>query len=354
MLETYQCLQARSDITQLKKLDNNLIAMCTYMHGIKIFSYDECSVSTNISNENLNSLTTSVDFSKNGKLVAFSTKSSIFLMDIATKKIIKTIKTDNEIVVMLSFDETSKYIIAATKSGRVIQYRCDGSSSLGRFFSFELDKHNSDNKEAMSIVSFLAFHKNIMACGGKSGQLCVINIHSKANKIIIKNTLSSVNSICFLDNLSIVSGDSKGVLYFNSLKDGKLIKQLQTGFTKIKQIVLMPNHNYIMVSGDDEHISIYDVNKFKLLHNKYIKFDDKVSRIMLIDEDTLLVVLKNKDIRIVKLSNSLHLKSLILHNSLDKAYMLIEKDFTLRDTKEYKELEEKYQKVYKDGTRLAE
>ena len=344
MLEINQCLRTRSDIRKLIKLDNNLIAMCTTLHGAKLFSHDECNVSANISHEHLNSITSAISFSLNAEFMAFSIKSHIYILHIPSKTVIKTIKIETEIVDLLEFDLESKYIIVATKSGRILQYRYDGSSLLARLYSFDID--NTKKKNTLSIVSSFSFYKNIMACGGDNGTIFTINLHSRANKVIITNTNLRINSICFLDASHIVSGDSKGDLYFNSLKDEKLIKKIETGFTSICQIILMPNPHYIMVVGDANYVAIYDIKKFKLLHSKYIEFDEVVNSVMLADDHTLLVALKNNSVEKVELPNSSELKSLIMHNSLDKAFALAQKDSMLRDTDEYKTLETAYEKVY--------
>ena len=341
MPKVSQCLRIRSKLTELKKLDNNQIAISTNLHGARFFSYDDCSVKTNIVHENLNSLTTSVSFSPNAEFLAFSIKSSIYILHIQSKILIKTIKTDNETVDKIEFDPQSKYIIVATKSGRILQYRYDGSSMLARLYSFETNK-----KTISSHVNSFAFNKNMMACGGDNGKILLINLHSRADKSIIDNQSNSITSICFLEDSSIVSGDSQGYLYFSSLKNNKLLKKIQTGFTNIQKIVLMPNQNYIMVIGNAKHVSIYNIKEFKLLHNKYIEFDDLVQDAIVLDEHTLMVILENNSIEKVDLPNPSDLKSFVLHNTLDKAYEMTKKDSMLKDTKEYKELEKAYEKVY--------
>ena len=344
MLESSHCLRIRSELTTLKKLDNNLVGISTNHHGAKIFSYDECKVSSSITHENLNALTTAVSFSPNAEFLAFSIKSSIYILHIASKVLIKTIKIDNEQIHMMEFDLESKYIIVATKSGRILQYRYDGSSMLARLYSFDVHK-----KTTTAPVSSFSFHKNIMACGGNNGTIFTINLHSRADKLLINNESTGITSICFIDDSIIVSGDLQGYLYFNSLKDSKLIKKIQTGFTKIKQVLLMPNPNYIMVVGDSNYVSIYNIETFKLLHNKYIEFDSSIQKIIVLDVHTLLVSLDNNSIEKVNLPDPSELKSLILHHSLDKAYDLAQKDSMLRDTQEYKELEKAYNKVYNEA-----
>ena len=342
MLYTSQYLRTHSKIREIKKLDNNIIAICTDSHGIKLLSFDDCNTIQNISHENLNTNTSAIAFSPNSEFLSFSFDSFIYILHMPSNIVIKTINTQEEKIEMLTFDLESKYIIGTTKTGRVLQYRYDGSSLLARLYSF--DEQNTKNKA--TTVSSFAFYKNYMACGSNNGTIFTIDLHSRTNKIIFNNNNSRVNSIIFLNSTDIISADNKGNIYFNSLKNNKLIKKIETGFTKVKQIVLMPNPDFLMVVGDTNYISIYDIKKYKLLYNKYIEFDDIVKKLIVVDEFTLLASLNNNSLEKVKLPDSNELNSLIVKNSLDKAFLLVQQHTMLKDTKEYKDLEKAYENIY--------
>ncbi|MFT5662438.1 MAG: WD40 repeat protein [Sulfurimonas sp.] len=344
MLETSHCLRTRSPIQELKKLNNNLIAIATLQHGVRIFSYDECENKTTISHEYLNSQTTAVSFSLNGEFIAFSNPSYIFILHMPSKVVLKTIRTDGELIQKLQFDLESKYIIAATQSGRVLQYRYDGSSLLGRLYSFE---HTGQKiKSKASIVSSFAFHKNIMACGGNNGTIFTINLHSRANKLIIKNDTSRISSVCFLDATQLLSADTKGSIYLNSLKTTKLIKKVDSTFTQITQILLMPNPQYLMVIGGTKHVAVYDSQSLKLLHSKYVEFEEVVTSLEIVDDKTIIATLKHTSIEKINLPTAEKLKSYIISNELNKAFGLIRADPLLLGTREYAVLEIAYKKIY--------
>jgi len=346
MLEISQCLRTRSDIIELKKLDDNLIAICTSAHGAKLFSLDECSSKSTISHENLTFETSSVSFSSNTEFIAFSVKSHIYILHIASKTLIKTIKVDNEAIELVKFDLESKYIIVVTTSGRVLQYRYDGSSLLGRLYSYDVGASEKQAKNSLSFISTLAFNKNILAIGANDGTVFTINLHSRANKVLIHNDNARISSICFLDSNQIISSDVKGNLYFNSLKDKNYFVKIQTGFTQITQILLMPNPNYLMVVGDANYVAVYDIKKFKLLHNKYIEFDDIIKNIIIADDNTLLVSLKDNSLQKVQLPDATKLKSFIATKSFDKAYRYVEQHAMIKSSIEYLTLEAAYRKVY--------
>jgi hypothetical protein len=340
-----ECHSNYSEITELKILDNDFIAYSTKKDGIKIFSYKDCSMKLNVNkvHENLSSADATA-FSPNGEYLAFCIKNQIYIIHIPSKTLIETINTYQEEIEILSFDLESKYIIAGTATGRVLQYRYDVSSSLARLCSFS--KANQREKLTQSFVSTFKFHKNRLACGSHYGDIFIIDLHSRINKNHLTNSKVRVTAICFSDEKTIISGTSDGKLFINYLDNMKESKRIDTGFTTIADIVLMSNPNYVMVSGDANYVSIYDINKYKIIHNKYIKFNGKVNDMVLVNGDTLIAVVDNSNIFRVELPSLAKLKSLILHNILDEAFNLCEKDFTMKDTKEYRQLQDNYDKVY--------
>ncbi len=341
MLSTFQCLRTRSQIKEIKKLDTNDIAIGTSLHGVKIFDYDTCDNVTSITHEQLNATTSAISFSSNAEFMAFSNASYIYVLHLPSKIVLKTIKADGENIEKLSFDLESKYIIASTQSGRVLQYRYDGSSLIGRLYSFEKSASGVSSK-----ASAFAFYQDTMACASNNGTIFYINLHSRANKIILNNNNRKINSLCFLDENYIISGDEKGDLHLNYLKNTSQIKKQETLFTNIRQILLMPNKKYLMVSGDSNYVAIYNAKTLKLLHSKYIEFEDTPNQIIIADKDTLIATLENNSVEKIILPNTDKLKSFILTKELDKAYRLVEKDPLLRDTREFKILEITYNKIY--------
>ena len=342
MLYSSKCLQTLSKIREIKKLDNNLIAICTDFHGIQLISHNGCTTQLNISNENLNTKVTAVAFSLNGEFIAFSIDSLLYILHMPSGIVIKTIDTQEVSIEILEFDLESKYIIVATSTGRILQYRYDGSSLLARLYSFD----TQSTRNTQTIANSFAFYKNYMACGSNNGTIFTINLHSRANKLIISNDTAQINSILFSSSTNIISADNRGNLYFNSLKDTKLIKKIQTGFTNVNQILLMPNPNYLMVVGNTNYVAIYDIKKYKLLHSKYIEFSDRVKKVIVVDENTLLATLNNNSIEKIHLPNPTELKSLVINNLIDEAYLLIKEHPMLLDTKEYILLERAYKSIY--------
>ena len=349
MPEILDCVKARSFVTSLKIVQDKQIAFATKLHGAKICSSEECNIKLNFANEHLNSSTTAICFDNSGKFLAFANDKLIHIVNIESKTILKTINADGESIQLLTFDETSLHIIAGSKNGRVLQYRCDGGSLLARLCSFPHEVADR-SKIRQNFVSAFAINKNILATSGFGGTILIIDINSRAHKIALKNGRSRTNALCFLDDDTLVSGNFDGVVKIFSIKNKKLLKQIDTPLNTIRQIVIMPNPNYIMICSNTNYITIIDITTYKIIHNNYIEFKDIVTRIATLDEETIVVTLKDGTISKVKLPTAKKLQSLILHNSLDKAFELVEREPMLQNTPEHIKLITLYNNIYTNAT----
>ena len=179
MREIDDCIKARSFVTSLKVLNDKNIAFATKLHGVKICTPDECSVNLNFANQHLNSSTTAICFNNDGTMLAFANEKIIYIVDLVSKDIIKTINTDNENIQLLIFDDTSKHIIAGSSNGRVLHYRTEGLSLLCRLCSFPYDRADSINMR-QNYVSAFVFRGNILATAGYGGTIHIIDIHSSS------------------------------------------------------------------------------------------------------------------------------------------------------------------------------
>jgi len=349
MPEILDCIKARSFVTSLKVVQDKQIAFATKLHGAKICSSEQCSVKLNFVNEHLNSNTTAICFDNSGELLAFANDKLIYIVHIESKTILKTISTDDESIQLLTFDGSSQHIIAGSKNGRVLQYRCDGGSLLARLCSFPHETVDR-SKIRQNFVSAFAVNKNKLATSGFGGTIIIIDIYSRAHKIALENGRTRTNALCFLDDDTLVSGNFDGVVKIFSIKNKKLLKQIDTPLKTIRQIVVMPNPKFIMLCANTNYITIINVDTYKIIHNSYIEFKDVVTRIATLDDETIIVALKDGTISKVKLPTANKLQSLILHNSLDKAFELVEKEPMLQDTPEHIKLNTLYTKIYNDAT----
>jgi len=341
------CLQARSEITAFKKLNNNFFAYSTKYHGAYVINIQECAVFLNFKNENLDFNITAICFSSDAKLIAYSTKTHLHIANMLDKQVIKSIYINNNDLTILSFDLTCKYIIAGNSEGRVFLFKYNLGSQLSRLCSFP---HQRPKKEIQNnFVSAMAFHKNLLAVSGYGGTIFIIDIYSGSNKHVLLHGISRKNALYFLNENTIMSGDNDGNLQIISIPNNSVVKTISLPFKQTNQIIPIPNTQYLIVHANTNTIIIVDSIKYKIIHNNYIKFEDNINLVEALDNKTIVVSLKNQKILHIELPSRERLSSLILHNSLDAAYELIAREPMLQETIEHKSLEKMYDKAYLDA-----
>jgi len=345
MLKINHCLTTRSQITELQTTSDNNVIYSTIFHGTKVITPCKCETKFNISNKYLNSKTTATTFSPDGKFIAFANKNIIYILYISTHKIIKTILT-HDIITILTFDSSSTYIICGTKHGRVLQYKYNNSSSLSRLCSFPLQRNTKKSFFKNNFVSVLVSHKNLIASSGYGGSIAIINLLSRANNIVISSSNIRIDALCFIDNSTLISGDIEGNIQIISFKTSKLAKKIATNFKNIKQIVLMPNPRYILVNNQTNSLAIIDIQKYKIINNKYLLFDALINKIALSNNGHLLVSLQNSELLYIEIPTIQQLIDFTEKDQLSEAFDLIENSPMLQNSQAHKNLEKKYHKLY--------
>jgi len=346
MLVKYLCHKSRSEMTSFEVLEDDTLAFSTKIHGIKIFSHKNCSSIKNLSIELLNSKTSAIAFNSDGSLLAFANSKIISILDTQTKLLLQTIKTFEGEIEILSFVPKTKYLIAGGKHGRVMQYRYDGRSHLSRLCSFGQQIAQNKSRINNNYVSALALKDNILAVSGYGGVISILKMNSYTNRYNIQASNVRINALCFLNDGRLVSGNVDGIISIHSLNKYQNIKNIRTPFINIHTIIQMPNKRYIMVSAESQNLILIDTFEAKVVSTDYLKFAENISNIKLTQTGNLLVIVNKKELYKVELPSAENIKSFLLHNSLDKAYELIEKDPMLQGTREHLRVEVMYTKLY--------
>lgn len=353
MPKIYKCLNTKSYIVALKALYNSHIAFCTKFEGIEIIDINECEVKKSITNSYLDFTATAYAFSPDSRYFSFAVSSYIYIMDIEINNIVQSIKTYDEEIEIISFDSSSAYIIAGTKSGRVLQYRANQSNLLSRLCSFpyKREKIDSKTKEFTNYVSAFAFYKNLFACSGYGGAIYIIDINTQTNIDVLTHNKSRLNALCFLDENRLVCGSSDGTIYIFFLDDPHNYKIIRTSISGISQLLIMSNPNFLMVVGKSNTIIIIDTKNYKITHSKYIEFKAQINLIDIVNDDLLIAALEDNSIVSVELRGIKKLKSFILNHLLDEAFELIAKEPMLHGCNEHKMLEKKFEISYQNATK---
>ncbi len=337
-----ECFNTRSQITQLALLEGS-VAYSSKLHGLKLFSHTDCHVLQNLRHEYLNSNTTHTAFSPDALHVAFALENKIYILDLKTKTLVQTIKSIDSKITQLFFDLTSSYIIVGTKTGRVLQFKYNESTLLARVFSYKYEKIGNYRG---NIISSINFYKEYIIAAFYDGSINLINLYSKVNIRSLKHSNSTITTTCMIDENTLLSGDSQGVLYKQNLSSSNPILEISTPFVSISQIIPLCNPDYVLVSSTSNSVAMINIKIGKTVHTSYLKFEAPTLKIILVDEETLVVALKNNTIFRVQMPGVKELKSYVLHNSLDQAFLLADRNHMLIETHDYKILQKKYRDIY--------
>jgi len=339
-----ECQKVRSEITALRTLQNNSIALSTKVHGIRIFGADDCQNRQILSISQLNYKTTAIDFHSSDNICAIANNKIIYIVSLTNKSILQTIFTHDGTIDILRFVPNRPYLLSGTKEGRVMLYRYDGHSELSRLVSFP---HMREKREITNnYVSAFALSQNYVASSGYGGCVSLIHLNSHKQVKVFCDSRVRVNSLCFIDEEKLLFGNVAGTIYLQALKNKTKVLSINMPFTNIKNIIHFPQSDFVIISGKSNNISLINIKTAKLINPKYLIFKDEVHTMTLTNEQNLIVVLKNNQIYHVKFANAQDLKKCILDKNLQKAFKIIEADPRLQGTKEHKRVEILYDKLY--------
>ena len=344
MQKITECQRVRSQITALRVLHTNLVALSTKTHGIRIFGANDCQNRQILSIEQLNYKTTAVDFHPNENICAVANDKVIYIISLANKSILQTIYTNDGTIGILRFVPNLPYLVTGTNEGRVMLYRYDGHSGISRLVSFP---HVRDKRQTTSnYVSALAFSQNYIACSGYGGCVNLIHVNSHRQANVFCDSKVRIGSLCFINEEKLLFGNVDGTVYIQLLKTR--LKALTTNmpFANINTIIHFPKSDFAIVSGQSNSISLINVKSAKIVTPQYLTFKNEVHAMTLTKEQNLIVVLKNNQIYRVTFANAQDLKKCILDRNLQKAFEIIDRDPRLQGTKEHKRVEVLYDKLY--------
>ena len=307
-----------------------------------MFSYEDCEIKENSSRQYLQSAT-KVLFSRDGNLMAYVDNEIIYVLD--NSKIVNKIDISNIEVGHLKFDLSSKYLIVSTSNARVLQYRYNNPHMLSRLCSFRYDT-SKKQKIDKNFATSIAFFDKKVACSSYDGRVVVIDLDTGISIDVVTNNRVRVDTLSFISEDTLVTGNANGIVEVISFGNGVITEHINTPFRVIKEILIIPNSHYAIVSSDMNYLSLIDIKNYKIVHSRYIEFDDIINSILLVEEKYLFVALKNLELIKVELATPQRLQSLMIHNSLDEAFELAESEPMLQETAEYEKLKSVYQNFF--------
>lgn len=338
-----EAFKDRSNITSLALVDKNTVVYSSVYHGIRFLDMSDYKTKHKITFDEISAKSTAFCFNKEPALMAFATNNAIYVVSLETKKIIKTIKIAKSIILELIFCDN--YIIAGTNKGRVLQYRYNNSAQLARICSFI----PQNKRDTTNYVSAFAVYENYLATTGQGGALYVFDVFSHVQRKTLIESGNRINALYFLNHNKLISADVQGNILIHSLLDPNDKVSISAPFINVKQIIGMPNPRYIAILGDENYISLIDLEDMKVAYAKYVQFPAKTTHMLLVHNELLLVSLDNQNVMEIKLTSAKQLRTALIYNEILNAYDLVEHEPMMKHTREYKLLEKRFDSLYQEA-----
>jgi hypothetical protein len=346
MVKKEECFRSRGNIVAFEILKENKAIYALQHKIIKSFSTLTCKTLSNLSLEYLSSQTTAICFHNSLDLVAIANGKTIYIVDTRTKVVLQTIISYTGEITILHFVQDSPYLITGTKNGRVVQYRYDGKSSLSRLCSFPFNNPIGKKVIGKNYVGAIDSNEKYVACSGYGGAITIIKLHSLTHKQTIQSARVRINSLKLISNELLISASIDSNIYFHDLNKYKGTKTISSPIGNISKIIPIKGNSYAILVGESNKLALLDITQKKVASSDFIKFEKNVKFIELLDNDTVIAVLENNVVEKISLTTVEDLTKLIEKNLLGDAFVLVEKNPMLKNTPQYRELEELYNKLY--------
>lgn len=339
MYKIYECIGTNATITYLEDIGYPYIAYATPLCEIMLFDYKKCLIEKIVTHKYLKNDISIFAFSQNGEFFAFANKNYLFIMSLQNLEIINKIDIKDINPATINFIATSNYLIIGCNDGKILLYNILYNIPLSLLYSF-----TATGKQNATVSAF-ASYKNFIACASYNGSIVIIDIYTKAIKEIASKGNMPINVLYFADEESIVCARDGSKIEIIHIKNGDIF-QIDTLISSIKNIIKVPDTNYIALSGDSNIITVIDVRKHKIIYSKFIELEAKIDKLIMPENEVLIAALENKKIVKIELQHIKKLSNLLLHNSLKEAYSLIDKEPFLNNSLPYIAFEEKFAKSY--------
>lgn len=278
----------------------------------------------------------------NFSLLAKTEKESIIILSMHNKQNCQKISTYIENPIQLFFIPHSDYLLAGTKTGRIMLYNCKYNALVFRLYSF---RKKSKTKSVPKLTA-AAFYQHYLAIGSSHGSVVIFNRNSHHKYATFQIADQSLCALSFLDEERLIAGTSNGEIIFFTLDKNSQNETIQTSLTHIAQILPVEQSNFLLFHNMKKNIALFDTANKKIISYNFMTFSENIAYISLLDRQKLRILFHNKTERVIDFEGETKLASLIKENEISKAYALLEKEPWLKESKESLLIEQIYQSNY--------
>ncbi|SFV69096.1 WD-40 repeat [hydrothermal vent metagenome] len=345
-MQQTKCLKFHADLLDIDTFNNGQVAVASRNQNIKIFLPQECKIIQNLYFDFLKENTTAIAFHPTQEIVAIANTTTLYILDTKERNILQTIAIHDGAIEIMTFLAKTPYLITGTTNGRVLQYRYEGRLKISRLCSFPYTRNNTKKSIKHNYVSAIAYNNDYLACSGYGGALTLVKLHSNAKKFSFEVSRSRINALCFSKNNIIIFANKEGVIFFAKLRKNAAITQIQTQQREIIQILMLWQSDFALIVSQSNTLALLNTKSKKMASSNFINFEKNIKKVLLIEENKLLVMLKDQTIVNINLPTTQQLRQELKRGNLLKAFTLLKENPMLQSSIEANKTEELYKKLY--------
>jgi len=324
----------------VKTLDNNNLAVIDATNAIRFFSNDFELVGGFKANINsIPNLFHGCDVSKDGKFVSFCAKKDGVLTFLSEKKaLVFKFKRHEGDVESVCFSPKLNYMSTGGQDGKTFLWSLANGKMVASL------PHHAD------FVTTIAFSQNgrWVATGSYDRKIKITNVLSLGKEITLIAHSKAITNIHFINNNRLVSSDKDGSIIVWDYFAKKLIVRLKKMLNEVTSLAFTPDYKFMFASDKSGYISLYDMQNYTLISQKYLQYSQPVTRIEYINEGNYLVVaLENGELFFLSpLKEEEKIREFIDKEEYAKANELVKDNPLLKYTDAYIELEAKWEETF--------
>ncbi|HIP60352.1 MAG TPA: WD40 repeat domain-containing protein [Campylobacterales bacterium] len=332
----------------IKTLDDNKLAVVDATNAIRFFSSELELIGGFKANINsIPNLFHGCDVSKDGKFVSFCVEKDGVLTFLSEKKaLVYKFKRHEGDVESVCISPKFNYIATGGQDGKTFLWSLANGKMVASL------PHHAD------FVTTIAFSQNgrWVATGSYDRKIKITNVLSLGKEITLKAHSKAITNIHFISNNRLVSSDKDGSIIVWDYFAKKMIARLQKMLNEVTSLAFTPDHKFMFASDKSGYISLYDMQNYTLISQKYIQYSQSVTRIEYMNEGNHLVVaLENGELFFLSpLKEEAKIREFIEQEEYAKANELIKENPLLKYTDAYIELEAKWEETFNRALLYAE
>ncbi|MEA3373998.1 MAG: hypothetical protein U9Q62_09960 [Campylobacterota bacterium] len=350
-----QCRTDKSTIVHLQQLENGDIGVVTANDGVYLLEHATCKIITHLKIDELEPHAHGIAFSPDGGYFAFSHETSkghaLRLIDIESKRLIRSYATQENSIEQLSFDPSSTYIVAGTSTGRVFLWRVDGINLIARLSSFPEFTPTMLTAPTHNYVSAIAFSDTMVATSGYGGSIVVTNLRSQANTRRLKPGRRRIDAICFMDDNHLISGNEDGLIELIHIEEHHPIKRVPTTIGAIAHLQYFSENKFLLAASKYNHIALINIATMEVADNHYIATDSPIRAMTRNAPNSLLIGLENGEIKQAELSPFSEFDLLVDDENYRLAYAMADHEPIIRSSVAFQKMDERFHLAYNKALR---